>query len=75
MIKGCQIIKNKFDLTPEVYKALDYIQETMDVTRQEVYSIVLAVGVHEILDQMGAPTDLHDWKSINRTSDKEMYGQ
>lgn len=47
----------------------------MDVTRQEVYSIVLAVGVHEILDQMGAPTDLHDWKSINRTSDKEMYGQ
>ncbi len=68
------ILKNKFDLTPEVYKAIDYIQETLGVTRQEVYSIILAVGVHELLDQMGAPTDLHDWKSINRTDDTEMYG-
>ncbi len=68
------ILKNKFDLTPEVYKAIDYIQDTMGITRQEVYSVILAVGVHELLDQMGAPTDLHDWKSINRTDDKEIYG-
>ncbi len=71
--------ENRFELTDEVYKAIDWIQKEFNdgkpMSREEVYSCIMAAGVHSILDMMGMPTNMKEWETINTSKDTEMYGR